>query len=186
MREELNVHLHNNQEGWQFKAQFPGLNLDGLRNSTGMPPHELAGCPRSQRAAAVALRPCRSNPIKPNQTQSNPVKPNQTQSNPVKPSQTQSNPIKPNQTQSNPIKPSQTQSNPVKPSQTQSNRIKPSQTESNPVKPNQTQSNPVKSNQQGYPIDSSDPQFAAAMGQNASEFGGKNERKHNFGSSWSR
>jgi hypothetical protein len=35
---------------------------------------------------------------------------------------------------------------------------------------------------QGYPIDFSDPQFAAATGQNAPEFGGKNELKHNFGS----
>ena len=39
-REELNVRLHHGQEGSPFKAQFPGLNLDGLRNSAGMPPQE--------------------------------------------------------------------------------------------------------------------------------------------------
>ena len=40
MREELNVRLHNGQEGRPCKAQFPGLNLDGLRNWAGMPPQE--------------------------------------------------------------------------------------------------------------------------------------------------
>ena len=39
-REELKVRLHQGEEGRPFKAPFPGLNLDGLRNSAGMPLQE--------------------------------------------------------------------------------------------------------------------------------------------------
>ena len=76
------VRLHKGGEGKQFKAQIPGLNLDGLGNSAKRPPQELRACPETEarRLAQTGLgesRDLAEAPIKANQTKSNQIKPNQ-------------------------------------------------------------------------------------------------------------
>jgi hypothetical protein len=63
------------------EARFPGLNLDGLGKSAGMPPQELGSCreakarrPRAQTGPGEA-RDLAEAPIKANQTKSNQIKP---------------------------------------------------------------------------------------------------------------
>jgi hypothetical protein len=133
LKHTLKACLLHGQEGRPFKAQCPGLNLDGLRNAAGMPPQELGPGPE---AKARVARP-HPNPL--------PQERELTKAAPGEPRDLAGAPIKPNQTKSNlpggmgvvsgqwpvasgwwrkrvgencPVKPSQTQSNPVKPSQT--------------------------------------------------------------------
>jgi hypothetical protein len=97
-REESGVRLDNGEEGRQFNARFPGLNLDGQRHWAGMPPPVPGVCPEakgSRRRAPTGpgeaqKREFAEVPIKVAQTQWHAwhewdrMRSDQTQSNPIK------------------------------------------------------------------------------------------------------
>jgi len=83
MRAELKARPHHGDGGRPCKAQFPGLDLDGLRHEAGRPPPELGAG-----AEANARRRSRTGPGEPRDLAEALIKANQTQSNRIKPDQT--------------------------------------------------------------------------------------------------